>query len=86
MNDLASSFLVVEHEDIEGDFEDLLVYELCFPGAITGETELDCPYCGKTLTVSVNDPMGEESYQCSQCAGMFEVNWGDGVVRYQQRE
>jgi DNA-directed RNA polymerase subunit RPC12/RpoP len=79
-------FAELQRKQLMSDFEDLLVYEFCFPGAITGETELDCPYCGKTLTVSVNDPMGEESYQCCQCAGTFEANWGEGVVRYQQRE
>jgi len=34
----------------------------------------------------VNDPMGEEVYQCSECAGTFEVDWGEGVVRYQIEE
>ena len=32
-------------------FDDLITYELCFPGAVTGETELDCPYCQELLTV-----------------------------------
>ena len=64
-------------------FEDFLMYELCFPGAITGETEFDCPYCGTQLTVSVEDPMGEVSFQCCECAGVFEVDFGEGVVRYE---
>jgi len=37
-------------------------------------------------TVPVNDPMGEEVYQCGECAGTFEVNWGEGQVRYQAEE
>ena len=67
-------------------FEDFLMYELCFPGAVTGETEVECPYCQELLTVAVNDPMGEEVYQCAECAGTFEVNWGEGQVRYQAGE
>ena len=50
-------------------------YELCFPGAVTGSTEINCPHCGELLTVPVNDPMGQESYQCSECSeccGAFE--------------
>jgi hypothetical protein len=27
-------------------FDDLINYELCFPGAVTGSTEIDCPHCG----------------------------------------
>ena len=33
-------------------------------------------------TVPVNDPMGEEVYQCGESASTFEVNWGEGQVRY----
>ena len=64
-------------------FEDFLMYELCFPGAITGETEVDCLYCGTQLTVTVEDPMGEASFQCCECTGVFEVDFGKGVVRYE---
>jgi transcription elongation factor Elf1 len=64
-------------------FEDFLMYELCFPGAISGETEVDCPYCGTQLTVAVEDPMGRTSFQCCECAGVFEVDFGEGVVRYE---
>ncbi len=52
-------------------FDDLINYELCFPGADTGSTEVECPHCGELLTVSVDDPMGEESFQCS---GGFDVS------------
>ena len=60
-------------------FDDLVFYELCFPGAVTGSTEVECPHCNELLTVPVNDPMGEESYQCSAA---FEVDWGEWRVRY----
>ena len=46
-------------------FDDFLMYELCFPGAITGETDIDCPYCSQLLTVPVEDPMGQQDYQCA---------------------
>ena len=30
-----------------------------------------------------DDPMGEESYQCCECGGGFDVDWGEGVVRFE---
>jgi hypothetical protein len=45
------------------DPDDLITYELCFPGAVTGSTEINCPHCDELLTAGVNDPMGEESCQ-----------------------
>ena len=59
---------------------DPLTYELCFPGGITGETEIDCPHCNTLLTVPVNDPTGEESYQCCKCQQGFTVDWASGQV------
>jgi LSD1 subclass zinc finger protein len=46
------------------------------PGAISGEAEVDCPHCGSTLTVVVDDPMGSQTYRCSHCQTVFKVNWG----------
>ena len=63
-------------------FDDLINYELIFPGAVTGCTEVECPHCGELLTVSVDDPMGEESFQCCECGGSFDVDCGEGVVRF----
>ncbi len=59
---------------------DPLTYELCFPGGLTGETEISCPNCDALLTVPVNDPNGEESYQCCQCQKGFVVDWASGQV------
>lgn len=28
-----------------------------------------------------NQGMGEELYQCCECGGGFDVDWGEGVVR-----
>ena len=38
-------------------FDDLINYELCYPGAVTGFTEVEGPHCGELLTVAVDDPM-----------------------------
>ena len=40
----------------------IINYELCFPGAVTGSTEINCPHCGELLTVPDDEPMGDESY------------------------
>ena len=65
-----------------GGFDDFLMYEICFPGAVTGQTELNCPYCDTLLTVPVEDPMGVDRFACNACAGEFEVNFGEGIMRY----
>jgi DNA-directed RNA polymerase subunit RPC12/RpoP len=59
------------------DPDDLINYELCFPGAATGEAEINCPHCSELVTVPVDDPMGDQSYQCSKCGGAFDVVWGE---------
>ncbi len=53
------------------------LYELCFPGAVSGEAEVSCPACGILLTVAVDDPMGSQTYCCSECATTFIVNWAE---------
>jgi DNA-directed RNA polymerase subunit RPC12/RpoP len=65
------------------DFEDWLAYELCVPGGITGETDVDCPHCGVNLTVTVDDPDGEQAYTCCECSGEFLIDWADGTIRWQ---
>ena len=64
------------------DPDDIINYELCFPGAVTGSTEVECPHCGELLTVPVDDPMGEESFQCCEGGGTFDVDWGDGTLSF----
>lgn len=51
-------------------------YELCFPGAVSGEAEVSCPGCAALLTVAVDDPMGSQTYCCPECQVVFKVNWG----------
>ena len=53
------------------DPSDPLPYELCFPGGITGETEIGCPHCNTLLTVPVSDTNSQESYQCCNCQKSF---------------
>jgi transposase-like protein len=52
------------------------IYEICFPGAVSGETEVTCPHCGTLLTVPVDDPMGRQTYRCAECGKKFSVDWG----------
>ena len=54
------------------------LYELCFPGAVSGEAEVNCPKCGVMLTVSVDDPMRSQTYRCGSCNTVFKVNWAAG--------
>jgi len=67
-------------------FEDFLAYESCVPGGVIGETELQCPYCKEQLKVTVDEPFGEENYQCCECNGEFEVDWGRGIIRFDANE
>lgn len=53
------------------------IYEICFPGAISGDAEMACPHCGVLLTLAVDDPMGSQTYRCSECQTAFKVNWGN---------
>lgn len=55
---------------------DAWTYELCFPGAISGEADVECPHCGTMLTVTVDDPLGSAVYTCPRCETAFKVNWG----------
>ena len=57
------------------DPSDPWIYEICFPGAISGQTEITCPNCKTLLTVPVNDPIGTETYECCTCKVVFTVNW-----------
>jgi DNA-directed RNA polymerase subunit RPC12/RpoP len=59
------------------DPHDPWIFELCFPGAISGEAEVRCPHCNAVLTVPVEDPMGTERYQCVKCGNPFVVDRGE---------
>jgi DNA-directed RNA polymerase subunit RPC12/RpoP len=57
-----------------------LFFEACFPGALSGSREVNCPHCDALLTVPVVDAFGEESYQCCECDGQFVANWAEETV------
>jgi hypothetical protein len=59
------------------DPSDPWLYELCFPGAVTGAAEVACPHCGVLLSVPVDDPMDSQTYTCCRCQTAFRVNWGE---------
>ena len=63
-------------------FDDIINYELCFPGAVTGSTEVRCPHCGALIPVSVDAPIGQQSYQCCECRESFDVDWINGTVTF----
>jgi hypothetical protein len=63
------------------DPTDPLVYDILFPGSVTGSAEVDCPHCSELLSVPVNDACGEETYSCSECGGGFVVDWLEEMVR-----
>ena len=56
-------------------FEELWNYEIAMPGSISGEGEIDCPNCGTSLVVPVEDPNEKQSYQCQICLEDFVVDW-----------
>jgi hypothetical protein len=65
---------------------DMFAYDCCIPGGLPGEESLECPHCGEALTVSVDNPEGEESYQCCQCECYFDINWRSGQITYNPAE
>jgi len=69
---------------------DFLPYPVCSIGSLcrgplacreSRSLQKPSPVC-ESLVLPVNEPFGEESYQCSECSGAFEVDWGEGQVRY----
>jgi hypothetical protein len=47
------------------------------------DEDVTCPYCQTDLTVTSNEgQVGEESFQCDQCQGVFMVNWDEGKIYY----
>ena len=55
-----------------------------FGGRILGPINFDigCPYCSESLVVRVNKPLGEQSYECCDCGGEFEVDWVEGELQW----
>ena len=52
--------------------------------ALFGDNEdVACPYCQAELTVSSDKAsVGDESFQCNECQGVFIINWDEEQVYY----
>ena len=46
--------------------------------------EINCPHCGELRILPVDDPMGEQSYQCGECTGEFSVDWVEQKVTWER--
>jgi len=66
-------------------FEYFMYLETCVPGGADGHTEVTCPYCSTQLDVEVIDSSGIDRYQCCECSGEFDVDWGEGTIHYNQQ-
>lgn len=64
------------------EIDPITMYELCFPGAVTGSTEITCPHCDELLTMDVGDPMGTYELSCCQCGGEFTVDLMEGTIEW----
>jgi hypothetical protein len=58
------------------DPSELWLYELCFPGAITGKAEVSGVACGALPAVAADAPMGSQSHRCREIQIVFTLNWG----------
>ncbi|TWU10524.1 hypothetical protein [Allorhodopirellula heiligendammensis] len=68
------------------ELDPISMYELCFPGAVTGETEVTCPHCEELLTLNVDDPMGTYECRCCECNGAFTVDLSKQSVHWIPKE
>lgn len=68
------------------ELDPLESFELCFPGAVTGVTEICCPHCDTLSTLSVEDPMGAYSCRCDQCGKQFVADLSTGTVHWEVEE
>ena len=39
------------------------------------QQQVDCPHCGTSQWVTMNDPNGEEAYKCCDCNKAFKMEW-----------
>lgn len=64
------------------ELDPISMFELCFPGAVTGSTEVTCPHCDCVLTIPVDDPMARKQFQCAECDGIFIVDLGERTIHW----
>lgn len=64
------------------ELDPISMFELCFPGAVTGKAEVNCPHCDALLTMEVDDPMGTYSLECVLCGGEFDFDMANRTVEW----
>ena len=60
---------------------DPLLFYCCF---LDGEEEISCPHCRADLAISSEDPVGQESFQCDACDGLFTIDWDERAIYYEK--
>ena len=56
---------------------------LTFFALFGDDEEVTCPYCQAELTVTSEEArVGEESFQCNECQGVFTINWDEEKIYY----
>ena len=58
---------------------DPMMWLFCF----VDDEDVTCPYCQAHLTVTSEEArVGEESFQCNECQGVFTINWDEEKIYY----
>ncbi|MDA7938553.1 hypothetical protein N9B71_05745 [Pirellulales bacterium] len=56
---------------------------LMFFAMFGDDEDVTCPYCQAELTVTSEEArVGEESFQCNECQGVFTINWDEEKIYY----
>ena len=56
---------------------------LLFFAMFGDDEEVTCPFCRAELTVTSEEArVGEESFQCIECQGVFIINWDEEQIYY----
>ena len=56
---------------------------LLFFAMFGDDEEVACPFCRAELTVTSEEArVGEESFQCNECQGVFIINWDEEQIYY----
>ena len=56
---------------------------LMFFAMFGDDEDVTCPYCEAELTVTSEEArVGEESFQCNECHGVFTINWDEEKIYY----
>ena len=56
---------------------------LMFFAMFGDDEDVTCPYCQAELTVTSEESrVGEESFQCNECQGVFVIDWDKEKIYY----